>query len=139
MSEESVERVRVAAEAARVASRRLALLPRAEKDAALLAMADAVEAASERVVAANADDVRRGEEAGTRANLLDRLRLTPERVSAVAQALRDLAALPDPIGEVVRGSTLANGLQITQVRVPMGVVIMIKSMRNSRKETPAQA
>ncbi|CAG7573608.1 glutamate-5-semialdehyde dehydrogenase [Barrientosiimonas humi] len=129
MSEESVERVRVAAEAARVASRRLALLPRAEKDAALLAMADAVEQASERVVAANADDVRRGEEAGTRANLLDRLRLTPERVSAVAQALRDLAALPDPIGEVVRGSTLANGLQITQVRVPMGVVGMIYEAR----------
>ena len=62
-------------------------------------------------------------------SLLDRLRLDAPRVAAVAQALRDIAALPDPVGEVVRGSTLANGLQIRQVRVPMGVVGMIYEAR----------
>ena len=61
--------------------------------------------------------------------LLDRLALDPQRVAAVAQALRDVAALPDPVGEVVRGSTLANGLQIRQVRVPMGVVGMVYEAR----------
>ncbi|WP_435198073.1 glutamate-5-semialdehyde dehydrogenase [Janibacter sp. GS2] len=121
--------VRELAERARVASRRLALLTRAEKDAALLALADAVDAATEEVVAANAEDLRRGREGGMATGLLDRLALDRERVAAVAAALRDLAALPDPVGEVVRGSTLANGLQIRQVRVPMGVVGMIYEAR----------
>ena len=62
-------------------------------------------------------------------SLQDRLRLDAPRVAAVAQALRDIAALPDPVGEIVRGSTLANGLQIRQVRVPMGVVGMIYEAR----------
>lgn len=121
--------VRELAERARVASRRLALLTRAEKDSALLALADAVDAASERIVAANAEDLRRGREGGMAPGLLDRLSLDAARVAAVAQALRDLAALPDPVGEVVRGSTLANGLQIRQVRVPMGVIGMIYEAR----------
>lgn len=121
--------VRDLAERARVASRRLALLTRAEKDAALLALADAVAAATDEVVAANAEDLQRGREGGMAAGLLDRLALDADRVAAVAQALRDLAALPDPVGEVVRGSTLANGLQIRQVRVPMGVVGMIYEAR----------
>jgi glutamate-5-semialdehyde dehydrogenase len=110
---------------AREASRDLALATRATKDAALLAMADAVEAQGDDVLAANAEDVRRAEEAGTEAHLIDRLRLTPERVSAMAEGLRDLARLPDPVGEVVRGSTLANGLELRQVRVPFGVVGMV--------------
>ncbi|MDE9367610.1 glutamate-5-semialdehyde dehydrogenase [Luteipulveratus sp. YIM 133132] len=125
----SQARIDSAAKAARAASRRLALLPRAEKDAALHAMANALEAASDRVVAANDQDVARGARAGMPESLQDRLRLTPERVVAVADALRDLAALPDPVGDVVRGSTLANGLQIRQVRVPMGVVGMIYESR----------
>ena len=62
-------------------------------------------------------------------SLQDRLRLDAARVAAVAQALRDVAALPDPVGEIVRGSTLANGLQIRQVRVPMGVIGMIYEAR----------
>ena len=115
--------------AARRAARRLALLSRAEKDAALHVVADAVLAATDRIVAANAEDLARGQAAGMAESLQDRLRLDADRVAAVAQALRDVAALPDPVGEVVRGSTLANGLQIRQIRVPMGVVGMIYEAR----------
>jgi len=117
------------AAAARQASFVLAQLSRAEKDRALRALADALEAATDQIVAANAEDLDRGRAGGMADGLLDRLRLDAERVAAVAQATRDVAALPDPIGEVVRGSTLANGLQIRQVRVPMGVVGMIYEAR----------
>jgi glutamate-5-semialdehyde dehydrogenase len=110
---------------ARVASRELALATRATKDAALQAMAAALVERKDDVLAANEDDVRRAEDAGTEAPMIDRLRLTPERVAAMADGLRDLARLPDPVGEVVRGSTLANGLELRQVRVPFGVVGMI--------------
>jgi glutamate-5-semialdehyde dehydrogenase len=110
---------------ARVASRDLALATRAAKDAALQAMADALVEHAADVLAANGDDVRRAEDAGTDEHLVDRLRLTPERANAMADGLRDLARLPDPVGEVVRGSTLANGLELRQVRVPFGVVGMI--------------
>ncbi len=124
-----VAHVRDLAEKAGVASRRLALMSRAEKDAALLRLADAVEAATPEVLAANAEDLERGRAAGMSESLQDRLRLDADRVAAVAQALREVAALPDPVGEVVRGSTLANGLQIRQVRVPMGVIGMIYEAR----------
>lgn len=113
----------------RVAARALATATRAEKDAALHAMADALVAATPEIVAANAVDLERGQAAGTSPGLLDRLALTPERVAAIAAALRELAALPDPVGEVVRGSTLPNGLRLRQVRVPMGVVGMIYEAR----------
>jgi glutamate-5-semialdehyde dehydrogenase len=115
--------------AARQASRRLALLSRADKDAALRAMADALDAASAEIIVANDHDVARGRDQGLAQGLLDRLRLDPARIGAVADALRDVAGLPDPVGEIVRGSTLANGLQIRQVRVPMGVVAMIYEAR----------
>ena len=115
--------------AARVASRRLALLTRAEKDEALLAMADALDTASEEIIVANDGDIARGRAEGLAEGLLERLRMDLPRVQAVAQALRDIASLPDPVGEVVRGSTLANGLQIRQLRVPMGVVAMIYEAR----------
>ena len=117
------------AAAARRASRRLGLLSRADKDAALRAMADALDSASADIIAANDEDVARGRAEGLAEGLIDRLRLDRARVSVVAEALRDIAALPDPVGEVVRGSTLANGLQIRQVRVPMGVVAMIYEAR----------
>jgi glutamate-5-semialdehyde dehydrogenase len=109
----------------REASRALALATRATKDAALLAMAEALDARADDVLAANADDVRRAEDSETPAHMVDRLRLTPDRVAAMAEGLRDLARLPDPVGEVVRGGTLANGLELRQVRVPFGVVGMI--------------
>ncbi|NNM45446.1 glutamate-5-semialdehyde dehydrogenase [Knoellia koreensis] len=123
------EQVATAARASRVAARRLALLSRADKDTALHAMAEALEAAAPTIVAANEEDLARGRDGGMPGGLLDRLALDERRVAAVAAALRDIAGLPDPVGEVVRGSTLANGLQIRQVRVPMGVVGMVYEAR----------
>ena len=123
------EQVTRLARAAREASLVLAQLSRADKDRALRSLADALDAATARIVAANAQDLQRGRDGGMADGLLDRLRLDADRVAAVAQAMRDVAALPDPVGEVVRGSTLANGLQIRQVRVPMGVVGMIYEAR----------
>jgi len=117
------------AQRAKVASRALATAPRGVKDAALLAMADALVANSAQIVAANAEDLAREEAAGMSAGLLDRLALSPERITAIADALREVAALPDPVGDVVRGSILPNGLHLRQVRVPMGVVGMIYEAR----------
>jgi glutamate-5-semialdehyde dehydrogenase len=114
---------------AREASHGLALATRAEKDAALLAMADALLDRGSEVLGANAEDVARAEADGTPANIVDRLRLTPQRLEEMARGLREVAALPDPVGEVVRGSTLANGLELRQVRVPFGVVGMIYEAR----------
>ncbi|HTL24855.1 MAG TPA: glutamate-5-semialdehyde dehydrogenase [Mycobacteriales bacterium] len=114
---------------ARTAAAGLAPLSRAVKDAALLAMADALEARSAEVLAANALDVTAGREAGTSEALLDRLALTPDRVTAMADGLRHVATLPDPVGEVVRGSTLANGLELRQLRVPLGVVGIVYEAR----------
>ncbi|ETK32044.1 glutamate-5-semialdehyde dehydrogenase [Microbispora sp. ATCC PTA-5024] len=110
------------ARAAREAATALAPLPRAPKDAALLAVADALEAATAEIVAANADDVERAREGGTSEAMIDRLRLDAGRVVKIAQAVRHVAGLPDPVGEVVRGSTLPNGLELRQVRVPLGVI-----------------
>ncbi len=117
------------AKRSKVASRSLASATRATKDAALHAMADALVDASERIVTANAIDVQRERAGGMSPGLLDRLTLDHERIVAISEALRDLAALPDPVGEVVRGSTLPNGLQVRQLRVPMGVVGMIYEAR----------
>ena len=117
------------AQRAREASLGLGLATRAQKDAALLAMAEALLERAEPVLDANAEDVARAESGGTPAGIVDRLRLTPERLEGMAQGLRDVAALPDPVGEVVRGGTLANGLELRQVRVPFGVVGMIYEAR----------
>ncbi len=114
---------------AREAARVLAIATRAQKDAALEAMADALLAGAPALLAANADDVARAEQAGTPPNVVDRLRLTDDRLAGMAQGLRDVAGLPDPVGEVVRGGTLANGLELRQVRVPFGVVGMIYEAR----------
>lgn len=114
---------------AREASHGLALATRATKDAALRAMADALLAAAPRILAANVEDVARAEAAGTPSNLIDRLRLTDDRLADMAEGLRGVAGLADPVGEVVRGSTLANGLELRQVRVPFGVVGMIYEAR----------
>jgi glutamate-5-semialdehyde dehydrogenase len=114
---------------ARAASLGLALATRAEKDGALHAMARALLDRAEELLAANAEDVARAVAGGTPANIIDRLRLTPERLEGMAQGLRDVARLPDPVGEVVRGSTLPNGLELRQLRVPFGVVGMIYEAR----------
>ncbi|WP_406028072.1 glutamate-5-semialdehyde dehydrogenase [Nocardioides sp. NBC_00850] len=127
MSAEAV--IREVAAKAREASYELAVAPRSVKDAALHAMADALLARADEVLEANAADVARAEASGSPANIIDRLTLTPERLDGIAAALRELAALPDPVGDVVRGSTLANGLELRQVRVPFGVVGMIYEAR----------
>ena len=127
--DDTTRQVLEAARRAREASIALALSTRAEKDRALLAMAAALIERGEEVLAANAEDVARAEAGGAPANIVDRLRLTAERLEGMAQGLRDVAGLPDPVGEVVRGSTLANGLELRQVRVPFGVVGMIYEAR----------
>lgn len=118
-----------AAYQARGAAAEIAPLPRAAKDDALLAIADALEVRAAEIVEANAEDVARAREAGTSESIIDRLTLTPERVRAIAADVRDVAALPDPVGEVVRGSTLPNGIDLRQVRVPLGVVGIIYEAR----------
>ncbi len=121
--------VRAVAARSREAAVELAPLTRAAKDAALHAMAAALDAATDAILEANARDVDAGREAGLAEGLIDRLSLTATRVAGMAQGLRDVAALPDPVGEVVRGYTQPNGLEIRQVRVPFGVVAMIYEAR----------
>ena len=114
---------------ARAAAAALAPMTRAQKDRALLAMADALEQESDSIQRANSDDLDRGRDGGLSEAILDRLALDDKRVRAMADGLRQVAALPDPVGEVVRGSTLPNGLQLKQIRVPMGVVGIIYEAR----------
>ena len=121
--------VRRVAEQARAAAAALAPLTRAAKDRALFAMADALLAHTEQILAANAGDVDAGRENGTAEGLLDRLTLTAPRIEAMAAGLRHVATLPDPVGEVVRGSALPNGLELKQVRVPLGVVGIVYEAR----------
>jgi glutamate-5-semialdehyde dehydrogenase len=117
------------AQKARTAALALSSATRAAKDAALLAMADALAKAETAILEANDRDVARAEANGTSAALIDRLRLTPDRIAGMVEGLRELAALPDPIGDVVRGWTNANGVQVRQVRVPFGVVGIIYEAR----------
>lgn len=115
--------------AAKRASRGAARLTSTQKSEALGAIADALEANSARIIAANAEDLQRGRENGIGDSLLDRLALDEARVSALADATREVASLPDPVGEVVRGSRLANGVRLEQIRVPFGVVGAIYEAR----------
>jgi len=117
------------AQKARDASVRLAPLARAPKDAAIRAVADAIVAQRDRILAANAADVERAKASGTPVGLVDRLTLNQGRLAAIADALREVAELPDPVGEVIRGYTLPNGLEVRQVRVPLGVVGIIYEAR----------
>jgi len=124
-----VEQVAELARRSRVASRQLAQMSRSCKDEALLVLADALEEATRLILQANDVDLQRGRDTGMSEGLLDRLMLDARRIADIAQGMRDIAGLPDPVGEVVRGSTLANGLQVRQIRVPMGVVGMIYESR----------
>jgi glutamate-5-semialdehyde dehydrogenase len=114
---------------AKAASRLLATASTSAKDAALRAAADLLEARSAEVLEANATDVTAAEERGERATVVDRLRLTRARVESMAAGLRQVAGLPDPVGEVVEGWTRPNGLLIERVRVPLGVVAIIYENR----------
>lgn len=118
------EFLRVAGRAAEAAAE-LAPLPRAAKDAALHRIADALVDAAPEIVKANEADVARARENGISDYMIDRLSLTEQRIAAIAEAVRKVAALPDPVGETVRGTVLPNGLELRQVRVPLGVVGII--------------
>jgi glutamate-5-semialdehyde dehydrogenase len=114
---------------AKAAARVLANASTAAKDAALTAAADLLVERSDDVLAANAIDVERAEAAGTSAAVVDRLRLTASRVEAMAGGLRQVAGLADPVGQIVDGWVRPNGLRISQVRVPLGVVAIIYENR----------
>ncbi len=111
-----------AARRARIAARTLATLTTMVKDRALHAAADAVLGQSHRILAANVEDLEAARAAGTPEAMLDRLALNPHRIDGIAAGLRQVAGLPDPVGEVLRGRTLPNGLHLRQQRVPLGVI-----------------
>jgi glutamate-5-semialdehyde dehydrogenase len=117
------------AEKARTAALILSSATRATKDAALIAMADSLAKSETAILEANQRDVASAEANGTSSALIDRLRLTPDRIAGMVEGLRELAALPDPVGDVVRGWTNANGVEVRQVRVPFGVVGIIYEAR----------
>ena len=114
---------------AKVAARQLGAASTAQKNQALLTMADRLLTEQDRILAANAADMATGKTKGLSAALLDRLLLTPARIEAMAEGLRQVAALPDPIGECVSGVRRPNGLEIRKVRVPFGVIAMIYEAR----------
>lgn len=117
------------AERARNAAVTLSSATRATKDAALIAMADALAKSETAILEANQRDVTQAEANGTSGALIDRLRLSPDRIAGMVEGLHELASLPDPVGDVVRGWTNANGVQVRQVRVPFGVVGIIYEAR----------
>jgi glutamate-5-semialdehyde dehydrogenase len=121
--------VRAQAERGKVASRAVALLSAETKNAALGAMAAALRSETARILAANADDVQRARAAGTASHLIDRLSLDAKRLEEMAKGIEAVAALPDPIGEVLERDTRPNGLQIERVRVPIGLIAVIYEAR----------
>jgi glutamate-5-semialdehyde dehydrogenase len=124
-----IPEVQEKAQRARGAAARLAELTRAEKDRILLAMAEALEANAAAILAANAQDVKRVQEKSGSAAPVDRLVLNEKRIAGMAEALRAIAAFTDPIGEVIGGWRVPNGLEITKVRVPLGVIGIIYESR----------
>jgi glutamate-5-semialdehyde dehydrogenase len=115
--------------AARRAARQLATVETSVKDAALRAIADALHERTPEILAANELDLQAGREAEIGDALLDRLALDPGRIAAIAAAVRQIAALPDPVGEVIDGRRLPNGLDVRKVRVPLGVIAVVYEAR----------
>jgi glutamate-5-semialdehyde dehydrogenase len=115
--------------AARHASRSLAQLDTTTKNAALTAMAEALERRAPEILEANSRDMEAGHEAGLHSGLLDRLELTRERLAGIASDVRAIAALADPVGQTIEGFRLANGLDVRRVRVPLGVVAVVYEAR----------
>ena len=126
---DTYELVKAKAAAAKKAAAKLAVTSTAVKNKALLAMAEALLAKQEEILAANALDMERAAAKGMKSSMLDRLKLTAARIEGMADGLRQVANLPDPVGNVLDGKTLANGLTITKVRVPLGVIGIIYEAR----------
>lgn len=126
---ETYELVKAKAQAAKQAAAKLAVTSTAVKNAALLAMAAALEAQQSEILAANERDMTAAAAKGMKSSMLDRLKLTAERISGMADGLRQVAGLADPVGNVIDGKTLPNGLHITKIRVPLGVIGIIYEAR----------
>lgn len=122
-------RVCAMADRAARAQAKLAMMDGDARNALLMALADALIASAEEIEAANRSDLDEAFESGMSAGLIDRLRLDKVRVAAAAQGVRQVAALPDPLGSLVRGHEMPNGMRLNQVRVPLGVVAMIYEAR----------
>lgn len=123
------ELVKAKAQAAKQAAAKLAVTSTAVKNAALLAMAAALEAQQSEILVANERDMTAAAAKGMKSSMLDRLKLTAERISSMADGLRQVAGLADPVGNVIDGKTLPNGLHITKIRVPLGVIGIIYEAR----------
>lgn len=123
------ELVQAKAQAAKQAAAKLAVTSTAVKNAALLAMAAALEAQQAEILAANERDMTAAAAKSMKSSMLDRLKLTAERISGMADGLRQVAGLADPVGNVIDGKTLPNGLHITKIRVPLGVIGIIYEAR----------
>lgn len=123
------ELVKAKAQAAKQAAAKLAVTSTAVKNAALLAMAAALEAQQAEILAANERDMNAAAAKGMKSSMLDRLKLTAERINGMADGLRQVAGLADPVGNVIDGKTLPNGLHITKIRVPLGVIGIIYEAR----------
>lgn len=123
------ELVQAKAQAAKQAAAKLAVTSTSVKNAALLAMAAALEAQQSEILAANERDMTAAAAKGMKSSMLDRLKLTAERISGMAGGLRQVAGLADPVGNVIDGKTLPNGLHITKIRVPLGVIGIIYEAR----------
>lgn len=123
------ELVKAKAQVAKQAAAKLAVTSTAVKNAALLAMAAALEAQQAEILAANERDMTAAAAKGMKSSMLDRLKLTAERISGMADGLRQVAGLADPVGNVIDGKTLPNGLHITKIRVPLGVIGIIYEAR----------
>lgn len=118
-----------AATMARIASRKLAIMQTDKKNAVLYAVADALEANIEKILAANGIDIENAKKNGLKSSFIDRLTLSEKSIKAIAEAIRDVAKLPDPVGEVIGGETRPNGLNIVKKRVPLGVIGIIYESR----------
>lgn len=123
------ELVKAKAQAAKQAAAKLAVTSTAVKNAALLVMAAALEAQQSEILAANERDMTAAAAKGMKSSMLDRLKLTAERISGMADGLRQVAGLADPVGNVIDGKTLPNGLYVTKIRVPLGVIGIIYEAR----------
>ena len=124
-----LEQMTELARQAKAAARELAKLTTAEKNSCLLAMADALQASAAALQTANARDMETGAQMGLSAAMLDRLKLDDQRIAAMAQGLREVAALPDPVGKILDDRTRPNGLRLQKISVPIGVVVIIYESR----------